>query len=296
MHKSILLLLGALLISVQAIASQPVAGGNNAPKGSYDFTGWQGGKLSIYYSLPPAADKDAPILIVIPGARRNADVYRDQWHSLAMKQGFIVLAIGCSLAVCPSEYDYNLGGLMTSSGKLQPAPRQFFSAPELVFNDFKRQFQSSQPTFALYGHSAGGGFVHLYMLARPDAPVSHAVSANAAFFTYPDPGHQFPFGLQGSPFSSQDMQRWLAKPLTLMLGDQDLGPRTKPVSNSDDANAQGRNVFARGLSFYAHAINTSVKQNVHPNWQLEVVHGVGHNSGELVPYALKYLFPQRLQE
>ena len=260
--------------------------------GHYSFNKWAGGKIDVHYIVPQNADAQTKILLVVPGARRNADDYRDQWIGLAKKHNFIVLAIGCSLAVCEDEYQYNLGGITTPLGGKRPDSVQFYNVPEKVFNDFVARFGSEQREFALYGHSAGGGFVHTYMLAKPHAPVSQAVAANAAFFTFPDTQQAYPFGLLNSPYDESRIDDWLTQPLVFMLGDQDMGPRTKAISNSDKANQQGRNVFSRGLSFYAHAMNVAVERDVSPHWQLEVVRGVGHSSTKIVPYAFKYLFPE----
>ncbi|MBN7818291.1 alpha/beta hydrolase [Bowmanella yangjiangensis] len=276
-------------VSASAVGELPW---QNTEKGHYYFSGWAGGRLDIQFSVPKDSHADTPVLLIIPGARRNAGQYRDHWHALALKYGFIVLAIGCNNHTCPTEYDYNLGGLQNEQGQEQALANQFFSAPELVFHDFVDKFASRQRQFALYGHSAGGGFVHLYMLARSNAPVSQAVSANAAFFTMPELQMPFPFGLHNTAFDAQDVNAWLRKPLTFMLADNDLGPRTKPLSNSEQANLQGRNVFARGLAFYAKAINWASGQKLQPTWALEVVHGVGHDSARIAPHAVKYLFPE----
>ena len=287
--------LSVLAVSQTACASSPAPWQQN-DVGRYSFDQWKGGEINVEYIVPKSATPDTPVLLVIPGARRNADDYRDQWLTLAREHKFIVLAIGCSLKVCKNEYQYNLGGIVSDEGSLRPSVEQFYSVPELVFSDFVKRFGSKQSEFAIYGHSAGGGFVHTYMLARPDAPVSNAVAANAAFFTFPDTAQPYPLGFAGSPYKNEDGVAWLHQPLTILLGDQDLGPRTKSISNSPEANAQGRNVYARGLAFYATAINTAVDAEISPAWQLEVVRGVGHNSSKMVPFAFKYLFPQYIDK
>ncbi|GEA08147.1 hypothetical protein KUL42_29080 [Alteromonas sp. KUL42] len=274
-----------------AIPSQPWQG---REIGNYLFSQWAGGNINVEFIVPQSATPNTPILLVVPGARRNADDYRDQWKGIALKHDIIVLAIGCSLQVCDSEYLYNLGGYTDSKGDALPESHQFYSVPELVFNDFVVKFQSTQDTFALYGHSAGGGFVHTYMLNRPNAPVSQAVAANPAFFTMPD-STPYPFGLGNTQHALEDVDTWLQQPLTIMLGDQDMGPRTKALSNSDKANAQGRNVFSRGLSFYANAMNKAVEREVQTPWRIEVVQGVGHSSTKIVPHAVKYLFPEKVK-
>ena len=289
---SFLLLFGSVFGFAMADESEFQPGS----RGQYTFEGWSVGPLSVEYVIPANPQPTTPVLVVIPGAKRNADDYRDQWFRLAQQHNFYVVAIGCSRAVCPDEYSYNLGGMITGQGESVPADKQFFSVPERVFADFVSRVGSEQATFALYGHSAGGQFVHLYMLARPDAPVSQAVSANAAFFMPVDETLSFPFGLKESGFDASDVKTWLRQPLTFMLSDKDLGPRTKPLSNSDEAKQQGLNVFSRGLSFYTQAVNWHVANDVESTWKLDIVHGVGHNSTKVVPHALPYLFPTFTKE
>ncbi|MCC2604851.1 alpha/beta fold hydrolase [Planctobacterium marinum] len=287
-----LLLLSVFQSACATIPTQPWQG---REVGNYSFTQWPGGKINVEFIVPQGAGEDTPVLLVIPGAKRNADEYRDQWHELALKHQFVVLAIGCSLQVCDSEYLYNLGGLTDHQGQPQPEAMQFYSVPELVFDDFVRRFGSAQTRFALYGHSAGGGFVHTFMLNRPNAPVSQAVAANPAFFTMPDES-PYPFGLGGTAHTPESVDVWLQQPLTIMLGDQDTGPRTKALSNSARANAQGRNVFSRGLRFYATVMNTVIERNIESPWRIDVVQGVGHSSTKMVPGAVHYLFPEMLKE
>jgi poly(3-hydroxybutyrate) depolymerase len=291
----------ALLMSLSVLVSFTVAANQagkwpGTVKGEYDFDQWPGGELQVHYSVPPAANAQTPILVVIPGARRNADTYRDHWHQLAMQHEFIVLSIRCGFSSCPTEYEYNLGGAFSALGEKVAPELQFFSAPELVFRDFTERFGSAQQQFALYGHSAGGGFVHLYMLMRPDAPVSRAVSANGAFFTKANLQQDYPFGLKGTGISKQDVNRWLTKPLTIMLGAEDTGPRTKALSNSEAARRQGLSVFARGLAFYARAMNWVSAYQVDTAWQLHIVQNIGHNSRQMTPHALPLLFPQQKEK
>ncbi len=79
----------------------------------------------------------------------------------------------------------------------------------------------------------------------------------------------------------------------LLLGDQDLGPRTKPLSTSPAAMAQGPHVFSRGLRFFTAASEESTARRLPLRWQLHIVPGVGHSNAQLAPQAVEYLFPQR---
>lgn len=254
------------------------------------LTDWPGGVLQLHINRPAELENDLPVVVVMPGARRNADDYSQYWRPLVSRLPLITVTIECTLQQCPTEHHYNLGGYQLEDGSLPPAQQQFFSTPELAFAKVKQQYQLSTTGFYLFGHSAGGTFAHLYNLIRPDAPVLGVVAANPAFFMLPDPNIAYPFGLKNSGFTPTQISNWLAKPTVVMLGDRDLMPRTKLLSNSALAQQQGLAVFSRGLNFFARLTDKSLAAGQQPTWQLVVASGVGHDAGDMAPYAFRHWF------
>lgn len=289
LHPAIALPVAAAMISA-CLVSNCCAEAVWSEKGSYSFSGWAGPSINVFYSMPPAASPETPILLVVPGAKRNADVYRDAWHQLALANGFIVLTIEGKEADFPSEYEYNAGGVITSRGEPVPEKLWAYSAIEPLFDDFKTRFGSQREKYSLYGHSAGGQFVLTYLLFKPDARVERAVAANPAFCMMPNSDEASPFGLRGAPLPKGAVKRWLASPTVLLLGDGDLAPRTKPLSNGPIARAQGPHVFARGLAFYRAALIASENNGIALHWKLEIVQAVGHSNEHMASHAVKYLF------
>ena len=41
----------------------------------------------------------------------------------------------------------------------------------------------------MFGHSAGGQFVHRFVQFKPNSRVNYAISANAGWYTVPDTTH-----------------------------------------------------------------------------------------------------------
>jgi poly(3-hydroxybutyrate) depolymerase len=280
---------GVIAVAVLAASTQPLIGAEWPATGDYSFTSWAGPPLNVYFSVPPGSNAKTPILIVIPGKKRNADEYRDDWNSLAGANHFITLVVQATKKHFPTEYQYNLGGVVDAKGNLQPKEQWLFSALDPVFEDFKRQFGSNRETYSLYGHSAGGGFVHLFMLMMPEAKVDSAVAANPAFCTMPNDQVDFPFGLKGIALPDGAVKTWFAKPLTIMLGDHDLNPRTEPLSNGPDARLQGPHCFARGLEFYRQALVMANSSQLPLNWRLEIVPDAAHDDAQMAPSAVKHL-------
>ena len=46
----------------------------------------------VHYHMPSNYHEDSPILMVIPGAGRNGDSYRDAWKELSEEKGVLILS------------------------------------------------------------------------------------------------------------------------------------------------------------------------------------------------------------
>tara|TARA_B100000886_G_scaffold340087_1_gene307848 strand:- start:850 stop:1722 length:873 start_codon:yes stop_codon:yes gene_type:complete len=260
------------------------------PPWGYIFKGWKGPPIDVINYFPASATKSSPILIIIPGASRDAQRFHASWLDLAKKKSFIVLTIGARKKYFPDEYSYNAGRLISSQGYAMDKSQWLFSAIEPLFEDFKKRYKLNTEKFYLFGHSAGGGFVHRYLLFKPEAPVVKAVAANPAFVTVPDFDIQYPFGLKNTPIKKRDIKPWFKHNLAIVLGEDDLGPRTKPLSNGAMANVQGVNCFERGQLLFSAAEQASKSIRAKFNWKLITVPNVGHDNFKIAPVASNYLF------
>ena len=260
------------------------------PPWGYVFTKWQGDPIDVITYIPPKANRETPILIVIPGASRDAQRFHGSWLDLAKKNNFSVITIGASKKIFPDEYSYNAGNVVNKSGELVDERKWLFNVLEPIFNDFKKKYGFTSEKFYLFGHSAGGGFVHRFMLFKPDAPVIKAVSANPAFVTLPDYEIPFPFGLKNTKIKNKDVLSWLESKMAILLGEDDTGPRTKPLSNSLMAKKQGLSCLTRGKNLYTKASKKSKELNAKFDWDLIIVPGVGHDNYNLAPHACDYFF------
>ena len=264
--------------------------GQVEPPWGYVFTEWEGAPIDVITYIPPNATASTPILMVIPGASRDAQRFHASWLDLAKKNHFSVLTIGAKKSFFPDEYSYNAGGVITGNGDLVDESKWLFNVIDPIFNDFKKRYGFLSKKFYLFGHSAGGGFVHRYLLFNKDAPVVKAVAANPAFVTLPDTNTLYPFGLKGVPNSDKDIKSWLNKDMAILLGEDDLGPRTKPLSNGQMARAQGPNCLERGKLLYSTAKTKAEELDLDFNWELITVPDVGHDNFKLAPFASIYLF------
>ncbi|MEM7515699.1 MAG: alpha/beta hydrolase [Planctomycetota bacterium] len=267
------------------------------PVGRYTFERDSLPDLRVFFTVPKGSDSRTPILIVVPGALRNAKSYRDEWRHLSEANRFITLVLEGTREDYPTEYEYNAGGVLTPEGELTDPKNWLFHAIEPLFDDFKARYGSERKRYSLYGHSAGGGFVHRFMLFVPQARVDSAVAANPAFFTIPSTPKDsqpapYPFGCHGAGLPQGAIALWFNRPLTILLGERDTGPRTKPLSNGPLARAQGPSVYARGLQFYRSALAVAAEQDLALRWQLNVVPFVGHSNVHMASHAVPLLFTE----
>ena len=260
------------------------------PPWGYIFRDWKGPPIDVISYIPPNATKNTRILMVVPGASRDAQRFHASWLDLAKKENFIVMTIGARKRYFPDEYSYNAGRVVSSEGYAMHKDQWLFSAIKPLFEDFKKRHGLISDSFYLFGHSAGGGFVHRYLLFDPSAPIVKAVAANPAFVTVPDFDIRYPFGLKNTPIKKSDMNNWFNHNLAIILGEEDLGPRTKPLSNGAMANVQGSNCLERGKLLYNSANQEAEKKGSKFNWSLITVPGVGHDNFNIAPFACRFLF------
>lgn len=264
-----------------AVTAEQSAAALETGKGRYIFSGWDGPAIPVWTYVPPAIDPaTAPIAIILHGASRNPDAYRDAWADEAEKGGFIVIAPGFAEKDFPGLEGYAMGGVVTRAGMPQPKNRWTFSVIEPLFDDVVARLRGSQTGYNLYGHSAGSQFVHRYLYFVPEARVKRYLAANAGWYTRADMGVAFPFGLDGTPVTEERLRAALAKDVVILLGDQDKDEKHRLLNRSPAAMKQGRHRFARGQSFFAHARDLAREKGWEFGWTLRVVPGVAHsNSG-----------------
>jgi len=261
-----------------------------SPPWGFVFKDWAGEPVDVIVYIPNGAHKNTDILMVVPGASRDTQRFHASWLSLAKEDTFVVVTIGASKKYFPDEYSYNAGNVIDEGGNIVAADKWLFNAIEKIFNRVKEKYGFQTEKFHLFGHSAGGGFVHRYMLFMTDAPVVKAVAANPAFVTLPDNSVGYPFGLKNIPINNTMISRWLEKDMAIVLGADDTGPRSKPLSNGSRARKQGPNCLSRGKRVFRDAKKEAKKREVKFGWSLNIVPRIGHDNRLIAPHARKLLF------
>lgn len=280
-----LMCIGTFFATAQAMAKQcePLLPGSS----QIEFSGWSGPKLPVFLHKPPTATANSRIVFIMHGVQRDGDRYRDEWRDLADKHDLIIVVPTFGRKDFPTTDSYNLGNIFDDKGHKNPKAKWSFAAIEPLFDDIVCRVGGSQKGYALYGHSAGGQFVHRYV-AFADAPrLESAVAANSGWYTMPNDA-DFPYGWGGDAAGLVNPDKAFQRPITILLGTEDTDRNDPNLRKNESADRQGFTRFARGQSFVAAAIG-QVGDPLKLNWRIAYAKGIGHDNGRMASFAVPHL-------
>ena len=248
-----------------------------------------GKTVNVYYHMPAGDTRTMPVQIVMHGMGRNADGYLNHWKAQADQYGFILLTPHFTDEDFP-EIAYQQGNVQDADGNFNPKESMTYPIISEIFHFFKDHSASQAKKFSIYGHSAGGQFVHRYLLFNDTPEVERAVAANAGWYTFPTDTLGYPYGIGDSAEKiGTDVAAYYAKRMTILLGDADT-LRQSSLRQTPEADAQGLNRFQRGETFFAFCRADAARRGVPFNWDIAYVAGVGHSDGKMAGGAAKCLY------
>jgi len=241
-----------------------------------------------------------PVVIVQHGVLRNGDDYRDFWIDAADRYKLLVIAPTFSDAVWPGVDSYNNGRVFTPSGNPRtPAAWAYALVVRLAQTLRDAEIVSSDNTKGgvhLFGHSAGGQFVHRLASSQPLDGFSAIAVGNPGCYTLPTLDHVWPAGLAGVGLDEGHLKRLLAYPLTILAGDQDNDPAAPHLPADDFAMRQGAHRFARAQHYFDCGQREAARLGVPCHWRLQVVPGIGHDGAAMSAVCASLWFDGRLPD
>lgn len=292
-HRWIATVLAFLVCAGMAGA---VEAATEIPQGKWSFVftdakGRADRPMRVYTYRPrQCKDKPCPIQFVLHGLQRNASTYRDYWELLADRYGIIVLAPEFSDRHWARAAGYNLGDVADQADR----EKWGFSAIEHLFDEVRE----GQADYRIFGHSAGGQFVHRMMLFRPDHRAAVAVAANPGWYTMPEwredrKVEPFPYSLVKARVGEKELRRALERRFVLMLGEKDNDPNAENLSKTEGALKQGANRFERGENFFKAATAAARELGVTFAWELVEVPGVAHEGQAMSRAAAEHIYGKK---
>ncbi len=250
--------------------------------------------VNVETYVPAAcAAKPCPLVIAVHGLNRDAEAARDNWVEAADRHSLLIAAPHFDKERFPTRL-FQQGGVRDEPDR----SRWVYAVIERFFDRALKSGRVAGTQYVLFGHSAGAQFVHRMALLMPEARFSTAVSANAGYYTLPhwrgeQGGFAYPYTLDGTPATEATLRAGFARPLLVMLGDQDIDPDHAQLNKSRGAQAQGSNRLARGRFFMTVATQEAGRLGVENRWREVVVPGVAHESRRMANAAAELLFGGR---
>ena len=249
------------------------------------------GSVKLHSYRPKSHGVGDPIIVVLHGAGRNADDYRDAWAPAAEEFNLLVIAPEFPDRVFPGSSGYNLGGMEGARGRDRECSECAFAFIEPVFRAVVRGIGSCRGSFDIFGHSAGGQFVHRLVLFEPDVPIDRAVAANAGWYTLPTEDEAFPYGLRSLPGPRPRLDVAFAKDLIIMLGElDDSADAGGHLRTTEAAMRQGAGRRQRGEYFVGTAEREADSRGLDLAWRVVVATGVAHSYRDMSAAAARYLY------
>jgi poly(3-hydroxybutyrate) depolymerase len=236
---------------------------------------------------PAALPTKAPILVIMHGLNRDARGYLRTWEPLAEKYGAVLVAPEFAKAGWPKSRHYAQGNLLGANRRSKPPGAWSFIAMERAVKIAAHATGAKDDSFLLYGHSAGGQFVHRYIMVTGGRGVIKAVAANSGWYMWPDELRRYPFGVGGY---RRNLKQAFARRLTILAGERDNNPDAKNLARSANAMAQGKTRLERARNFFAAARIAAGRNGATFNWRFATVPDAGHSNRKMSGAAARFLF------
>ncbi len=229
------------------------------------------------FTYKPKAYHNGPLVVVFHGLLRNAEEYCRFAIPLAERFNALIAAPLFDTNRYSNE-DYQRGGVIQKGVVQPPENWTYFRLPGIVNAVRERENNRALPYFFI-GHSGGGQFaMRLAALYPMDA--QRIVAANPGSDLFPRRDWKFGYGFGGLPQNLSDdaaLQKYLAAPLTLCLGLEDIDPQHPELDRTAAAEREGAFRLERGRACFAFAQKLAQARGWKFNWRKVEVPGIAHD-------------------
>ncbi|QJR12269.1 hypothetical protein DSM104443_03354 [Usitatibacter rugosus] len=237
--------------------------------------------LVIHTYRPASHGPDDPVVLVQHGINRNGDDYRDFWIDAAERHRLLIVAPTFPAEAFPGPESYNNGLVVGEGGAIRAREQWLYGIPVRVIGALRAAGVTRRPKVRLFGHSAGGQFVHRLMAVEPHDAFEAVAPANSGWYTLPTLDRPFPEGLGGLGLGSPDLARWFAYPMVILAGDRDVDVNDANLPRDPKALAQGPTRYARSGYFHDFAQREAARLGLEFRWKRVTVPGVAHDGAAM---------------
>lgn len=245
--------------------------------------------ITVFTYRPQARAETLRVVFIQHGFTRNGEDYRNFWVPAADRYSLLIIAPTFDNEQFPTTDNYNDGAHSRLPARAARAQDLTYAILPRLWEQLLKSGVRSNDAPILFGHSAGGQFSHRLLATQGCGPFKAVLPANPGWYTLPSMDLPFPEGLGGIGLDDQAVERWLAAPMHIFAGDQDIG-HDPNLPGHPAALRQGSTRFERAQFMMRFAREEALRRGVPCNWQITIVPGVGHDAAAMSHAAAKWLF------
>jgi poly(3-hydroxybutyrate) depolymerase len=234
-------------------------------------------RLFLHAARPVHYTPQTPLLFVHHGVGRNGAAYRDYWLPLAEQHELLAVAIEFPEDSFPDYLRYHFGNLHNEDGTPNPREQWTYGIVPRLFDLLRQSGVTNRERYGVFGHSAGGQFVHRMLSFGFRDRVAVAVSANAGTYAMPDLDIPWPFGLGQTEVTRETLTSLLNFPLTVMAGTNDTKTTGRYFPKGPRSMRQGETRYHRAHNYVRLGHAAAQSLGTHCTWAVLDVPDVGHD-------------------
>ncbi len=233
--------------------------------------------LHLHSACPAGFAPDTPVLFVHHGVGRNGAAYRDYWLPHVNAARLLVVSVEFPEAGFPDYLRYHFGNLHAEDGTPRPPIAWTYGIVPRLFDALRGQGITRRARYGLFGHSAGGQFVHRMLSFGYRGRVAAAFSANSGTYAMPDLEIPWPFGLGHPAITPAGLRDWLGFPLTVLAGTEDTRTTGRFFPKGPRSMRQGPTRYHRAHAYVEMGHAAAAALGTRCGWRVIDVPGVGHD-------------------
>jgi poly(3-hydroxybutyrate) depolymerase len=236
-----------------------------------------GQTLYLHAARPRQYTPRMPLLFVHHGVGRNGAAYRDYWLPLTEANGLFVVAIEFPEESFPDYLRYHFGNMHNEDGTPNPREKWTYAIVPRLFDALRDAGVTIRERYGVFGHSAGGQFVHRMLSFGFRDRVAAAISANAGTYAMPDLDVAWPFGLGQTEVTPDSLASVLGFPLIVMAGTSDTKTTGRYFPKGPRSMRQGETRWHRAHNYVRLGHATAESLGTRCAWKVIDVPGIGHD-------------------
>ncbi|WEX11013.1 alpha/beta hydrolase [Chelativorans sp. AA-79] len=243
----------------------------------YRFHGQPGKTITLNCYTSAGYKPGNDVVFVQHGMMRNGDDYRDFWIRAADQHDLLIVAPTFSRADFPEAENYNNGIVLDTEGNVTARDSWIYHVPARVVADLVAAGVMEEGRARIYGHSAGGQFLHRMVSLVGVGPFKSVIAANAGWYSLPTLDTDFPAGLAGIGLGEADLRELLGAELWIMAGQMDCEANADNLPSQPEALEQGTGRLHRARNYMANGKAAAEALGCAFGWRLTEVPGVAHD-------------------